>query len=836
MIRPTLRRLGALAAIAAGLTACTAENDGSAERRQPAVCAEIEGRANAAFRQNFLTEYQRAERAWTDILGLYDAEPEDIARCRNIPPRSIVLANLGLVYSNQRNFTAARGMFEASEAAGSELTQSRTKIYRALHDLNRSAVGVQTLARAEESAISGGASQGLELLERDLNSSVLQLSNQAQRQLLDEAVNLAALSFAYLSRDRLEDADDAIDAALARVEPIDGAASSYVPRFQVSKAEVELAKDEPSAALQTIRAAIDGYGADMRRSALMARAEVVHGRVLVALGRQDDALDAFARGFDILKSVPVRISYDLLWPYVDLVREVIAQDPSREAALTDDLFRAAQVVRSQVTAQSISLAAASLAEGTGSLAQAIRALNAASEELALIVAQKLLVEGRGALSSPALIREADRRFQAARVREQEALDRVLSLDPDYLDRLSGSTSIAGLQGALDQDEAYVQIVLGDPETLVFVIRNDRVRMQTVSTLSVAETGRIIGSLRQILRNQLIFTPNEAHKLYDAFLAPFEADLAERTKLIFSLSGSLTAIPMEVLPTRRAEIQDWQRLEDFTDVAWLGDRHEVSYVPAPRNLVELRQVTKNREPGRVLAFGDFQPGADVQEVLSQSFLPEACEPIAAAIAGLPPLAGTQTEITTVGEIFGNDRSVLVAGSAFTEERIKADSEAGTLRDFGVLHFATHGILPTGDCIQRPALSVSAEGVAGSDGLLTDVEIRRLSLDADLVVLSACDTAGALEGEFTAAGGEALSGLARSFFDAGTLALLATHWPVADAVTAEVVRDFYTGLRSGQSMTAALKAAQQRLRSNPSTSDPLFWGAFVMIGDAQRQLTQ
>ncbi|MCL5777321.1 CHAT domain-containing protein [Limibaculum sp. FT325] len=834
--RPRLAGMLTASGIALALAGCAVDEDGAVVQGSPELCAEIEGRANEAFRRNFLTEYDRAERAWTDILAIYDQRADEVAACEDIPPRSIVLANLGLVYSNQRNFTAALGMLDASAATGGEAVASRTKIYRALHDLNRSAVGAGTLEQAELASVSAGESQGLALLERDLSSSVLQLSREAQRQLIEESVNLAALAFAYMSRGRIDNAMVAVDAALARVAPIDGAASSYVPRFLVTKAEVQLAGGQTDAALSTVREAIRTYGADMRRSALMARAEVVQGRILAAMGREDDALAAFKRGFGILKGVPVRISYDLLWPYVELVQKVIAEKPARREELTGDLFVAAQVVRSQTTASSVSLAAASLAEGTSPLAEAVRELNRASEELALIVAQKLMVEGRGSLSSPGLVAEVTRRFEAANEREQAALERVLSLDPEYLERISGSASIAALQEVLGTDEGYVQIVLGEPESLVFVIRKDAFRMFTVSSLSAAETTAIVAQLRDILRTQFIYTPNESHRIYEAFLAPAEPELAGAGKLVFSLSDALTALPMEILATRRSEIPDLARLEDFTDVAWLGAAYEVSYVPAPRNLIDLRRAAAAREADgrRIVAFGDFQPGADVQEILTQSFLPEECLPIAQAIAQLPPLEGTRTEVATVGQIFGAESSEIIEGQAFNERRIAEASEAGELREYGVLHFATHGILPMGDCIRRPALSVSAAGVEGSDGLLTDVEIRRLSLDADLVVLSACDTAGSAGGDFNAAGGEALSGLARAFFDAGSRAILATHWPVSDATTARIVRDFYTGLRAGKSMTAALREAQEALRRNPATSDPVFWGAFVMIGDAQRDL--
>ncbi|MEM9783763.1 MAG: CHAT domain-containing protein, partial [Pseudomonadota bacterium] len=626
-----------------------------------------------------------------------------------------------------------------------------------------------------------------------------------------------------------------IDEALARVSPVDGAASSYVPRFQVTRAEALLALGRSDEALAQIDTAVGNYGEDMKRSALMGRAEAVRGSVLASLGRDDAALAAFEDGFAILQRTPVRVSYDLLHPYVETVRRVIAAQPARRDALVAQLFRDAQVVRSEVTASSISLAAAARSEGTGALATAIREYNRAVEDLSIVVAQKLLVEGRSGLATPALLDEVERRFEDAQAREEAAIERINTLDPDYFDRLSGEAALSDVQRVLAADEAYVQIVVGDPESLVFVVRSDGVTMQTLDGLTVEETREIVGALREIVRFQLIYAPNQSYRLYEAYLEPVEAALAGAERLVFSLSDALTALPMEVLATERSALSDLARLDDFTDVSWLSAAYAVSYVPAPRNLVDLRDAgARSSEPRPVIAFGDFQPGADVPTILETSFLPDECAPIAEAIAQLPPLEGTKLELETIRQTFGPARTQIIEGQDFTEVRIAEASAAGALADFGVLHFATHGILPTGDCVRRPALSVSAEGVAGSDGLLTDVEIRRLDLNADLVVLSACDTAGALDDDFNASGGEALSGLARAFFDAGTSAVVASHWPVGDAVTAQIVADFYAGLTDGQTMAAALRAAQASLRTTRETSDPLFWGAFVVIGDAERRL--
>ena len=193
--------------------------------------------------------------------------------------------------------------------------------------------------------------------------------------------------------------------------------------------------------------------------------------------------------------------------------------------------------------------------------------------------------------------------------------------------------------------------------------------------------------------------------------------------------------------------------------------------------------------------------------------------------------------------------MFTGAAFNEDAVKEASASGALRDFRVVHFATHGILwPTPDCFTDPALTVTATDGEDSDGLLTASEIRTMSLDAQLIVLSACNTASgylvnASNSAFgarqtrgvTGAGGESLSGLARAFFGAGARAVLATHWPVADVETTDLMESFFRNLRGGEAdFSTALRRAQDELRSKPRTSHPVFWAPFVVIGDAAQTL--
>ncbi|MEM7270273.1 MAG: CHAT domain-containing protein, partial [Pseudomonadota bacterium] len=194
------------------------------------------------------------------------------------------------------------------------------------------------------------------------------------------------------------------------------------------------------------------------------------------------------------------------------------------------------------------------------------------------------------------------------------------------------------------------------------------------------------------------------------------------------------------------------------------------------------------------------------------------------------------------------------------------------DFKVLHFATHGILwPTPDCFTDPALTVTATNAPDSDGLLTATEIRGFDLDAQLIVLSACNTASTyLQGlgdaaaqlagarsrainfgggqsrlnraqaasivRESGAGGESLSGLARAFFSAGARTVLATHWPVLDEETTALMGDFYAALKPGEmTFAGALRQAQAQLRGNPDTSHPIYWAPFVLIGDGSQTLS-
>ena len=183
--------------------------------------------------------------------------------------------------------------------------------------------------------------------------------------------------------------------------------------------------------------------------------------------------------------------------------------------------------------------------------------------------------------------------------------------------------------------------------------------------------------------------------------------------------------------------------------------------------------------------------------------------------------------------------MISGAAFTDTGLLADP---SLDDYRVLHFATHGLVtaPRPECPARPAL-VTSFGGEGSDGLLSFREVFDLKLDADVVILSACDTAGTAtvgasrEAGVTTGGNYALDGLVRAFIGAGARSVVASHWPVPDDYDAtKRLISGLTNARQGQPLAGSLAQAQQGLMDDKRTSHPFYWAAFIILGDGAKPL--
>ncbi|MFN3470328.1 MAG: CHAT domain-containing protein, partial [Novosphingobium sp.] len=260
--------------------------------------------------------------------------------------------------------------------------------------------------------------------------------------------------------------------------------------------------------------------------------------------------------------------------------------------------------------------------------------------------------------------------------------------------------------------------------------------------------------------------------------------------------------------------------------------EVSIAVSPRGFLDIRKLAPSRAAHSYLGLGENAK--------------PAARPIRAAVADECdwPLATWQNPISAA-ELFhaqqrlGRNDSEVMTGTAFNDGALLAKAD---LDQYRIVHFATHGLVtaPRADCPARPAL-VTSFGDGGSDGLLSFREIFDLKLDADLVILSACDTAGVAsvaasrEAGVTTGGNYALDGLVRAFVGAGARSVVASHWPVPDDFDA--TKRLISGVieaSPGEPLAGGLERAQEKLMDDPNTSHPFYWAAFVIVGDGAKPL--
>jgi CHAT domain-containing protein len=259
---------------------------------------------------------------------------------------------------------------------------------------------------------------------------------------------------------------------------------------------------------------------------------------------------------------------------------------------------------------------------------------------------------------------------------------------------------------------------------------------------------------------------------------------------------------------------------------------IAHVPSPANFLALRKAGTSRAPRPWFGFGGFHPVSLAQA--QATFPGAACADSARLFASLPTLPFAKRELDAARALLGGASSDELLDAAFTAEAVRH----AALKNYRILHFATHALLPAElRCQNEPAIVTSAPPHArdASDALLTAGEVTGLDLDANAVILSACNTGG--PGSST--GGESLSGLARAFFFAGARSLLVTHWSINDQTSAFLVADTLRRLAAGQDggLGGALQAAQLGIISRAgkdlpaNLAHPFYWASFALIGEGR-----
>jgi CHAT domain-containing protein len=360
-----------------------------------------------------------------------------------------------------------------------------------------------------------------------------------------------------------------------------------------------------------------------------------------------------------------------------------------------------------------------------------------------------------------------------------------------------------------------------------------------------------GTLKSLPRFDLA----RAHALYAALFGPIE-DLIKGRHLIVVPSGALTQLPFQVLVTAAPD-PALSGADALRHASWLIRGQDISVLPSVSSLRALRVFGKpSRATQPMVGFGNpLLEGSNPAyaelavraranatcpvEVASLSAVPRGVPAFmlrggladVAEIRAASPLPETADELCAVAADLHVPASDIYLGARATVAQVRTLSDAGELQRFRLVHFATHGALAGqvgGNSEPGLILTPPATPTEADDGYLSASKIAGLKLDADWVILSACNTA---------AGGskdaEALSGLARAFFYAGTRALLVSHWSVNSEATVKLITGAIRRMSTERSIgrAAALRQAMLTLidEGSDTAAHPATWAPFVVVGE-------
>lgn len=544
------------------------------------------------------------------------------------------------------------------------------------------------------------------------------------------------------------------------------------------------------------------------------------------------ALDAFHAGFAIAtndKLARAEVTND------DVAGFATAQLAVGDPATRDgEIYRAAQLVKSGVADQTIARVAAREAASDSKLANLVAMEQGAERDRDMARVQLAAEDAKpNEERDETRVRTFEASLKVADQNVGEMSARLQQSFPDY-EKLSnpGPADLPAVQASLEPNEALISFVFGRTTGYALIVR-PHAFVAVPLTLGEETLRSDVADLRRAFApaggHLAEFDLQNSYELYRSLLGPAASHLQGVDHLIVVPGPILDSLPLSLLVTEPPAGHDYQH------AAWLIRRFAVSVVPSPGAFVTLASEQSHHTAPQKAFLGIGNPaytganGAAGAKALAD--LTTACQPAgpvsAELLRQLAPLPGTEHEVDMVGARIGGGHADILLGAQATEANFRAQP----LDQFGVIYFATHGILP-GElhCQSEPGLALSPPATpaasTATDGMLEASEIADLKLNADLVVLSACNTAEASDG----LGGSALEGLSDSFFAAGARAVLASHWEVPSSATESLMIGTFDPANSARGIAEGLRQSQLALIAKPQTAHPFYWAAFTLIGNS------
>ena len=562
--------------------------------------------------------------------------------------------------------------------------------------------------------------------------------------------------------------------------------------------------------------------------------------------------------------------------YLSVLEKIRGTPLEKELGIdaVSEAFVIADVARSHAVQSALSASSVRGAVGNPELADLARREQDAQKQRTALLSVLANV-----LSSPTQQQDAKAvaalKTQIKKLKQAQTLLRseIESRFPAYAELVNPKPpTIAKIQQLLSPEEALVATYVADDRTYVWAVAKSGPPAFAAVPLGRDRIAAVVKDLRRALDpgvrtiNELpAFDVNLANRFYRLLFGKVEKTIAAAHAWNVIAHGPLGQLPFSVLVTepQKSAPTNGVPFEDYKKVAWLARSRSITVLPSVAALESLRAGTHKDHPQRdFIGFGDpffnAVQAKKAQEIevardnsaagtradtgavpIALRSAPRVAGGESANIGMLPRLPDTREEIQSIAHVFNVDAG---RDLYFGEHANESNVKHAELSRYRIVDFATHGLVP-GDLegLTQPALALSPPEVTGSsdeDGLLTLSEILGLRMDAEWVVLSACNT-GAADG----AGAEAFTGLGRAFFYAGTRAVLLSNWPI-ETKSARILTTTLFRLRAENPKLRRAEALRQAMlalidgkgATDPKTgavlfsyAHPIFWAPFSLVGD-------
>lgn len=774
-------------------------------------------------------------------------------------------SNIRFFDSATRHFAGAERLIAQSSNADQQLLRKKLTGYRGLDALNRRdfPMAQELLATLPSSAAGNGQSALIDpsiitqlnqspAMRRDIRNALSLPDGKALRELALDSQAAWALSVSALAQDNVAVARTALAKAYASYNILEnspiqkGGVLWLGARLDRQAGRLAAADGDFRTAIANFDSAIRkltrssvanaGTGAEpaiaelqLERAGIVSRSGAAAAQVTTAY---EQAIDALVLARD---TQPTFVTTPLQ-PYLE--RLIAAGTPEATRAF----FRAMQVTSESGAARQLSQLqdiATSRSEG-GARLREVQDLSRQLSEL------NLAIQEAAAAGQPT---DKLRETQGAVQQRYVELDAQVLADTRLNSVSDRPASLADVQAILRDGESYVKFTEIGNQLYGIVVGKDRARPFRVLA-NVPELARLISEMRQSIdgsgSNRISeFRVLHAATVYQALFGPIASEMAATTSLVVDGGNLLGTISPGILvadvdsATRFARQKD---RFDYREVDFLARRMPISVAISPRSFVASRNLAPSQAPRPLLGFADPRPVSAISTSDQTKVGPCRLQPAQLLDLSNRFVPIPDTEIRMAARALGlADDATIVSGGTFSDSAVlDRGASGGDLSQYRVVHFATHGVTEGQfGCQDSPAALLTSLGTGGSDMLLSFDEIAKLRLDANLVVLSACETAStigerALRLSGQAQPGGSLEGLVRAFFSADARAVMATYWQIsAEGETLYFMDQFYSAGRTA-TIGSALQQAQAAMIARKEYSHPRNWGAFFVVGDSTRNM--